>query len=108
MNGAPQLLGLCKKLSVALALLMGLSLLNAAHAVVIRCSANVGARPVPIGFCGRMTRRSLCRALEAFHGEEQSVQKNGEIEKAAAVLDIVQIVLERLVDGELAVAAKLP
>jgi hypothetical protein len=47
----------------------------------------------------------LTQPLEALHGEEQGVEKNREIEEDAAVLDIVQVVLYRLVDGELAVAA---
>ncbi len=44
-------------------------------------------------------------ALEALHGEEQGVQKNREIQKDAAVLDIVQVILDRLMNDELAVAA---
>ena len=43
--------------------------------------------------------------LETLHGEEQGVEKNREIQKDAAVLDIVQVILDRLMDDELTVAA---
>jgi hypothetical protein len=36
------------------------------------------------------------------------VEENGEIEKNAAVLDVIQVILDSFMDDELAIAAELP
>jgi hypothetical protein len=53
-------------------------------------------------------RRQLTGGLEALHREEQGMQKDREIQKDAAVLDVVQVILDRLMDAELAVTTQLP
>jgi hypothetical protein len=62
-----------------------------------------GFSPRGIAFLPRL--EFFRNLLEALHGEEQGVQKNRKIQKDAAVLDIVQVILDRLMDDELAVAA---
>ncbi len=46
--------------------------------------------------------------LEALHGKKQGVEKNREIEKDPAILDVVQVILNGFMDDEPAVAAELP
>ncbi len=45
---------------------------------------------------------------EPLHGKKQGVEKNGEIEKDAAILNVIKVVLNGFMDRELAVTAELP
>jgi hypothetical protein len=45
---------------------------------------------------------------EAIHEEKQGVEQDCEIEKNAAILDVIQVIFDGMVDNELSVAAQLP
>ena len=49
-----------------------------------------------------------CWLLDSSHGENRGVQQYRQIHKKVAMLDVVQIVLDILVDKERAIAAQLP
>src|SRR6201994_558997 len=53
-------------------------------------------------------RLSASADLEPLHGKEQSVEKNGEIKKDPAILNVIEVVLKGFMDGKAAITAELP
>ena len=63
---------------------------------------------LPPGAQRRAYQHHLSMSLEPLHGKEQGVEKNCEIEKDAAILDVIKVILNGFMDDKPAITAELP